>query len=119
MHSRLEDDAQYEWCRQWEEEHRRKITRKKQKKIRRVRHWCNCKLYIKYAWYEFRAMVHGRGDYIVSLNTQDIGKIIKIAMKDNEKCRTCEFESQCFFASACLIDDYSFYMKRIGEQNGK
>ena len=21
MHSRLEDDAQYEWCRQWEEEH--------------------------------------------------------------------------------------------------
>ena len=35
MHSRLEDDAQYEWCRQWEEEHRRKITRKMQKKIRR------------------------------------------------------------------------------------
>lgn len=63
MHSRLEDDAQYEWCRQWEEEHRRKITRKKQKKIRRVQHWCNCKLYIKYAWYEFRAMVHGRGDF--------------------------------------------------------
>lgn len=59
MHSRLEDDAQYEWCRQWEEEHRRKITRKKQKKIRRVQHWCNCKLYIKYAWYEFRAMVKG------------------------------------------------------------
>lgn len=21
MHSRLEDDAQYEWCRQWEEDH--------------------------------------------------------------------------------------------------
>lgn len=59
MHSRLEDDAQYEWCRQWEEEHRRKITRKKQKKIRRVQHWCNCKLYVKYAWYEFRAMVKG------------------------------------------------------------
>lgn len=62
MHSRLEDDAQYEWCRQWEEEHRRKITRKKQKKqkkIRRVQHWCNCKLYIKYAWYEFRAMMKG------------------------------------------------------------
>ncbi|UVY45263.1 MAG: phosphorylated CTD interacting factor 1 WW domain [Bacteriophage sp.] len=52
-------DAQYEWCRQWGEEHRRKITRKKQKKIRRVQHWCNCKLYIKYAWYEFRAMVKG------------------------------------------------------------
>lgn len=59
MHSRLEDDAQYEWCRQWEEEHRRKITRKKQKKIRRVQHWCNCKLYIKYAWYEFRAIMKG------------------------------------------------------------
>lgn len=41
------------------EEHRRKITRKKQKKIRRVQHWCNCKLYIKYAWYEFRAMMKG------------------------------------------------------------
>lgn len=59
MHSRLEDDAQYEWCRQWEKEHRRKITRKMQKKIRRVQHWCNCKLYVKYAWYEFRAMVKG------------------------------------------------------------
>lgn len=32
---------------------------KKQKKIRRVQHWCNCKLYIKYAWYEFRAMMKG------------------------------------------------------------
>lgn len=36
-----------------------RCTRKKQKKIRRVQHWCNCKLYIKYAWYEFRAMMKG------------------------------------------------------------
>lgn len=48
-----------EWCRQWSEEHKKKMTRKMQKKIRRVQHWCNCKLYVKYAWYEFRAMVKG------------------------------------------------------------
>lgn len=54
-----EDAAQLEWCRQWSEEHKKKMTRKMQKKIRRVQHWCNCKLYVKYAWYEFRAMVKG------------------------------------------------------------
>ena len=51
--------SQLEWCRQWSEEHKKKMTRKMQKKIRRVQHWCNCKLYVKYAWYEFRAMVKG------------------------------------------------------------
>lgn len=56
---RGEENAQYEWCRQWEEEHKKKMTRKMQKKIRRVQHWCNCKLYVKYAWYEFRAIMKG------------------------------------------------------------
>ena len=27
-----------------------------------VQHWCNCKLYVKYAWYEFRAMMEGQGE---------------------------------------------------------
>lgn len=54
-----EEREQVEWCRQWSEEHKKKMTRKMQKKIRRVQHWCNCKLYVKYAWYEFRAMMKG------------------------------------------------------------
>ncbi len=59
MYDEQEDVAQLEWCRQWSEEHKKKMTRKMQKKIRRVQHWCNCKLYVKYAWYEFRAMMKG------------------------------------------------------------
>lgn len=57
MYDEQEDAAQLEWCRQWSEEHKKKMTRKMQKKVRRVQHWCNCKLYVKYAWYEFRAMM--------------------------------------------------------------
>lgn len=49
MYDEQEDAAQLEWCRQWSEEHKKKMTRKMQKKIRRVQHWCNCKLYVKYA----------------------------------------------------------------------
>lgn len=44
MYDEQEDAAQLEWCRQWSEEHKKKMTRKMQKKIRRVQHWCNCKL---------------------------------------------------------------------------
>ena len=65
MYDEQEDAAQLEWCRQWSEEHKKmtrkmqKKKKKKKKKIRRVQHWCNCKLYVKYAWYEFRAIVKG------------------------------------------------------------
>lgn len=62
MYDEQEDAARLEWCRQWSEEYKKKMTRKMQKKIRRVQHWCNCKLYVKYAWYEFRAMVKGQGE---------------------------------------------------------
>lgn len=34
--------------------------KKMQKKIRRVQHWCNFKVYLKYAWYEFRTAIKGR-----------------------------------------------------------
>lgn len=59
MYDEQEDAAQLEWCRRWSEEHKKKMTRKMQKKIRWVQHWCNCKLYVKYAWYEFRTMMKG------------------------------------------------------------
>ena len=35
MYDEQEDAAQLEWCRQWSEEHKKKMTRKMQKKIRR------------------------------------------------------------------------------------
>lgn len=36
MYDEQEDTAQLEGCRQWSEEHKKKMTRKMQKKIRRV-----------------------------------------------------------------------------------
>ena len=59
MHDEQEDAEQIEWCRQWSEEHKKKIARKMQKKIKRCQHWCNFKTYLKYAWYEFRATIKG------------------------------------------------------------
>ena len=50
MIDRVEDDIQEKWCTGWSEQHR-------QKKRRRIHHWCNCKLYIKYAWYELREII--------------------------------------------------------------
>lgn len=49
MHDEVDDAEQAKWCREWSE-----------KKIRRVQHWCNFKVYLKYAWYEFRAAIKGR-----------------------------------------------------------
>lgn len=53
MHDEVDDAAQVEWYRKWSE-------KKMQKKIKRVQHWCNFKIYLKYAWYEFRAAIKGR-----------------------------------------------------------
>ena len=53
MHDEMEDAAQAEWCREWS-------RKKMQKKIRRVQHWCNFKVYLKYTWYEFREAIKGR-----------------------------------------------------------
>lgn len=53
MHDEVDDAAQVEWCRKWSE-------KKMQKKIKRVQHWCNFKIYLKYAWYEFKAAIKGR-----------------------------------------------------------
>lgn len=39
----------------------------------------------------------------------EVGKIIRIAMQNNEKCCRCEFENMCFFAYVCLSDNYSFF----------
>lgn len=36
MHDEQEDAEQIEWCRQWSEEHKKKIARKMQKKIKKV-----------------------------------------------------------------------------------
>lgn len=48
MHDEVDDIAQMEWCRKWGE-----------KRNRRVQHWYNFKIYLKYAWYEFRAAIKG------------------------------------------------------------
>ena len=53
MHDEVDDGTQIEWCRKWSE-------KKMQKKIKRVQHWCNFKIYLKYAWHEFKAAIKGR-----------------------------------------------------------
>lgn len=44
---------------------------------------------------------------------KDVGKIIKIARENNEKCNTCGLSGgdYCFFAYECLTNDYSCYLK--------
>lgn len=53
MHDEVDDGTQIEWCRKWSE-------KKMQKKIKRVQHWCNFKIYMKYALHEFKAAIKGR-----------------------------------------------------------
>ena len=45
------------------------------------------------------------------LDEKSVGNIIRIAMANNEKCRTCEFRDICFFAYACLSNNYKHYLK--------
>ena len=47
------------------------------------------------------------------LSRKDVCKIIKIARANNEKCNTCGLNGgdYCFFAYACLSNDYSCYLK--------
>lgn len=43
---------------------------------------------------------------------KDVCKIIKIARENNKKCNTCGLGGDyCFFAYACLSNDYSCYLK--------
>lgn len=45
------------------------------------------------------------------LDEKSVSNIIRIAMANNEKCRTCEFRGTCFFACACLSNIYKHYLK--------
>ena len=45
------------------------------------------------------------------LDEKSVGNIIRIAMANNEKCRACEFRGTCFFACACLSNNYKHYLK--------
>lgn len=46
------------------------------------------------------------------LSRKDVCKIIKIARENNKKCNTCGLGGDyCFFAAACLSNDYSYYLK--------
>lgn len=49
----MEDIAQAEWCREWAKQTR-------EKEIRKIQHWHNFKIFLKYAWYEFKAAIKGR-----------------------------------------------------------
>lgn len=49
------------------------------------------------------------------LDRESVRKIIHIAMENNDKCRTCEFKNQCFFAYVCLSDNYKYYLKGDAE----
>lgn len=49
----------------------------------------------------------------LDLDKKSVSKIIRIAMKNNDKCKTCEFEGQCFFSYVCLSDNYKYYLKRL------
>lgn len=55
--------------------------------------------------------------YDIHLTTEKVGKIIKIAMKNNPKCATCDsyHGDCCFFAYGCLSNDYEFYKELNGQ----
>lgn len=48
---------------------------------------------------------------MIKLDEKDVSKIVAMAMENNKKCNTCEFEGMCFFAYRCLVNDYEFYLK--------
>lgn len=48
----------------------------------------------------------------IELKTEEVGRIIEIAMQGNEKCNSCEFEPQCFFAYVCLSNNYKFWLDK-------
>lgn len=47
------------------------------------------------------------------LDEKSVGNIIRIAMANNEKCRTCEFRGTCFFAYTCLSNNYKHYLREM------
>lgn len=55
----------------------------------------------------------------IELDVKAVGNIIKIAMANNDMCKSCEFSGQCFFAYSCLSNNYEYYLRRLNNEHSE